>query len=304
MDLRLLQHFLRVAEVGSINGAAKELGLSQPALSRSLSQLEHDIGRQLVVRSQTGIRITEAGSILASRAETLLREAWAIREELTNDSAGRVVVGMPSALRHLVTLPALQIMRGKSPGTALRVHEGLNAFLRDMIKQGMLDVAVVAVEQVPEADFVPEARVREPLVLVRSDKLAHSKEPVELEDIVEFPLALPGRPNVVRKMVDRAIRSRNLTAKIPLEPENLGLCLEFVRRGLVGQTVTLRSALTERDMNGLQTVPIENWDVQWAVVLHRQREHITPVRRLATIIGKTLTEAADGDAWPGASVVR
>src|SRR5262245_48185516 len=67
MDLNQLEYFLRVAELGSINRAAKELGLSQPALSRSLSQLEHDLGQQLVVRCRTGITITEAGSILASR---------------------------------------------------------------------------------------------------------------------------------------------------------------------------------------------------------------------------------------------
>jgi len=92
MDLNQIEHFLRVAELGSINRAAKELGLSQPALSRSLSQLEHDLGQQLVVRCRTGITITEAGSILASRGLALLSEAGAIREELANDPAGRVVV--------------------------------------------------------------------------------------------------------------------------------------------------------------------------------------------------------------------
>ena len=304
MDLRLLEHFLRVADVGSINRAAKELGLSQPALSRSLSQLEHDLGQQLVVRCRTGITITEAGSILASRADSLLREASSIREELATDAAGRIVMGMPSALRHLVTLPALRTMRSKSPGTALRVHEGLNVFLRDLIKQGMLDVAVIAVEQVPEAEFVPETQVREPMVLVRSDKLPASPDLARIEDVVEYPLALPGRPNVVRKMVGRAIRSQNLAAKIPLEPENLGLCLEFVRYGLVGQTVTLRSALVERDLAGMRVAAIENCEVHWAVVVHRQRQHITPVRRLATIIGKTLTDAVSGGGWPGASIVK
>ena len=109
MDLNQLEYFLRVAELGSINRAAKELGLSQPALSRSLSQLEHDLGQQLVVRCRTGITITEAGSVLASRGLALLREAGAIREELANDPAGRVVLGMPAALRHLITLPALQV---------------------------------------------------------------------------------------------------------------------------------------------------------------------------------------------------
>jgi len=171
MDLNQIEHFLRVAELGSINRAAKELGLSQPALSRSLSQLEHDLGQQLVVRCRTGITITEAGSILASRGLALLSEAGAIREELANDPAGRVVVGMPAALRHLVTLPALQLMRNKSSGTAVRVHEGFNVFLRDMMNHGLLDMAVIAMEKPSETSIVPELLVREPLVLVRSAEL-------------------------------------------------------------------------------------------------------------------------------------
>jgi LysR family nitrogen assimilation transcriptional regulator len=303
MDLNLLEYFLRVAELGSINRAAKELGLSQPALSRSLSQLEHDLGQQLVVRCRTGITITEAGSILASRGRALLREAGAIREELTNDPAGRVVVGMPAALRHIVTLPALQVMRRSSPATAIRVHEGFNIFLRDMMKHGLLDMAVIAVEQVAEASIVPELLVREPLVLVRSAELPAPHAPVRIEDIVEFPLALPGRPNAVRGIVDRAIRGCRLTAKIPLEPENPGLCMEFVRCGLVGQTVTLRSVLVERETGGMHIAPIDDRELHWAFVMHRQRHHMAPVRRLASIIKSTIADAVRSGSWSGASIV-
>src|SRR5262249_50752936 len=200
-----------------------------------------ELGQQLVVRCRTGITITQAGSILASRGLALLREAGAIREELANDPAGRVVLGMPAALRHLITLPALQVMRSQSPGTAVRVHEGFNVFLRDMLKHGLLDIAVIAMEQASDASIAPVMLIREPLVLVRTAKLPPPQDPARVEDIVEFPLALPGRPNAVRAIVDRAIRESRLTAKVPLEPENPGLCLEFVRCGLVGQTVTLRS---------------------------------------------------------------
>jgi DNA-binding transcriptional LysR family regulator len=184
MDLNQIEHFLRVAELGSINRAAKELGLSQPALSRSLSQLEQDLGQQLVVRCRTGITITEAGSILASRGLALLREAGAIREALANDPAGRVVVGMPAALRHLVTLPALQAMRSTSPGIAVRVHEGFNVFLYDMMKHGMLDMAVIAVDQVSEVSIAPAMLLREPLVLVRSANLPPPHDPARIEDVV------------------------------------------------------------------------------------------------------------------------
>jgi LysR family transcriptional regulator, nitrogen assimilation regulatory protein len=303
MDLNQLEYFLRVAELGSINRAAKELGLSQPALSRSLSQLEHDLGQQLVVRCRTGITITEAGSILASRGRALLREAGAIREELANDPAGRVVVGMPAALRHIVTLPALQVMRRSSPATAIRVHEGFNVFLRDMMKHGLLDMAVIAVEQVAEASIVPELLVREPLVLVRSADLPAPHAPVRIEDIVEFPLALPGRPNAVRGIVDRAIRECRLTARVPLEPENPGLCMEFVRCGLVGQTVTLKSVLVERETGGMHIAPIDERGLHWAFVVHRQRHHMAPVRRLASIIKSTIADAVRSGSWSGASIV-
>src|SRR5215475_13885228 len=177
MDLNQIEHFLRVAELRSINRAAKELGLSQPALSRSLSQLEQDLGQQLVVRCRTGITITEAGSILASRGLALLREAGAIREALATDAAGRVVVGMPAALRHLVTLPALQAMRSTSLATAVRVHEGFNVFLHDMLKHGLLDMAVIAVEPLSDAPIAPEMLVREPLVLVRGAELPAPRDP-------------------------------------------------------------------------------------------------------------------------------
>jgi DNA-binding transcriptional LysR family regulator len=194
-------------------------------------------------------------------------------------------------------------MRSKSPATAVRVHEGFNVFLRDMLKHGLLDVAVIAVEQVPEASIAPEMLVREPLVLVRSAKLPPPHDPVRIEDVVELPLALPGRPNTVRGIVDRALRERRLTAKVPLEPENPGLCLDFVRCGLVGQTVTLRSVLVERDTSGMHVAPIEGRELQWAFVVHRQRHHLAPVRRLAGIVRSTIADAVRSGTWSGASIV-
>src|SRR5262249_41664717 len=149
---------------------------------------------------------------------------------------------------------------------------------------GLLDLAVIAMEQASEASIAPEMLVREPLVLVRSAKLSTPRDPARIEDVVEFPLALPRRPNAVRRIVDRAIREGRLAAKIPLERENPGLCLEFVRCGLVGQTVTLRSVLVERDTHGMHVAPIDGRELHWAFVVHRQRHLMAPVRRLASII--------------------
>ena len=145
--------------------------------------------------------------------------------------------------------------------------------------------------------------VREPLVLVRSTEILPPQAPARIEDVVAFPLALPGRPNTVRGIVERAIRERRLTAKVPLEPENPGLCLEFVRRRLVGQTVTLRSVLVGRDISGMHVAPIDKQELHWAFVVHRQRQQMAPVRRLASIIKSAVADAVRGGRWPGASIV-
>src|SRR5262249_61238773 len=113
------------------------------------------IRQKVVAGRRTGIWIPEAGPLAASRGLALLREAGAIRAEPANAPAGRVVISMPAALRHLVTLPALRVMRSTSPGTAVRVHEGFNVFLRDMLNHGLLDMAVIPVGEGFEMSIAP-----------------------------------------------------------------------------------------------------------------------------------------------------
>jgi LysR family transcriptional regulator, nitrogen assimilation regulatory protein len=172
-----------------------------------------------------------------------------------------------------------------------------------MLNHGLLDIAVIAVDEVSESSIAPEMVVRELLVLVRSGDLPPPHDPARIEDVVEFPLALPGRPNTVRGIVDRAIRERHLIAKVPLEPENPGLCLEFVRYGLVGQTVTLRSVLVGRDTRGMHVASIDGRELHWAFVVHRQRRQMAPVRRLASIIKNTIADAVRNGPWSGTYII-
>ncbi len=297
MDLRALEQFLKVIEFGSINRAAKELGLSHPALSRSLLQLEHDMGKKLFVPSRMGVVLTEAGSILASHAAPILRQAEMVREELRSEPRRRVAVGMPPALRQLVTLPAIQDIRTQAPGIVVRLHEGLNGLLRDQLKQGVLDVAVMAVEQVPDEEFVPDTQVREPLVLARNARLPAPDNPATFQDAAKFSLVLPSLTNAVRRIVDCGVRRANLTTKITVEAESLGLCLELVRQGIVDQTVTLNSALIGRDATGLRIVGMRDLEIHWAVVMRRQAQGMMPASRVAAIIGRVMRDSFEGRSY-------
>ncbi|MFA7625212.1 MAG: LysR family transcriptional regulator, partial [Pusillimonas sp.] len=92
MDSRVLECFLRVAELGSINRAAVDLNLSQPALSRQIAGLEHEMQVQLFIRSQGGVRLTEAGKLLSDRVRPLLRQFAVIKAQVGERAAGLLAI--------------------------------------------------------------------------------------------------------------------------------------------------------------------------------------------------------------------
>lgn len=303
MDLRLIEQFLRVAELGSLNRAAHELGMSQPVLSRSISQLERHVGRPLVRRTHTGVTLTEAGAVLVSRAPILLREVEALRDELNEETGSRVIVGLPAGLRHMVSLPALREQSRSSPHGFIRIHEGLNVFIRDMLTKGILDLAVLATDQVPDADFAQRAIVTEPLVLVRNANLPEPLGIATPHDIAAYAMALPGRPNIIRSTVENELRGWGLSTIVPMEAEHLELCIEMVRSGVVDQTVTVSSAVAGRANDGLIIRPTAGLSITWCIAVQRQRQHIPAVRRLRGLLLKTIQRSVDDGLWPGAVLV-
>src|SRR5258706_8775131 len=112
MDARLIEYFLRVAELGSINRAAADLRMSQPSLSRWLSILEHDVGTPLLIRTRQGIRVTDAGQSLMDGARPILRQLNILREEIGQKASTQTVLAMPISMERLITAPfAESVMR-------------------------------------------------------------------------------------------------------------------------------------------------------------------------------------------------
>lgn len=88
MELRVLQYFLAVAREQSISGAAESLHLSQPTLSRQLRDMEEELGKQLMIRGNRRITLTDEGMILRKRAEEIMELVRKTEDEiaLSDDS--------------------------------------------------------------------------------------------------------------------------------------------------------------------------------------------------------------------------
>jgi len=301
MDSRLLEYFLRVAELGSINKAAGDMHLSQPALSRHIAALEHEMGSKLFTRTRGGVRITDAGRLLSDRARPLLRQFAILKEQVGEKASGQLTIGIPPSWRGIFTLRLVARLVDEYPGLALRVYEGVSNLLREYLYAGLLDLCIVPFESSPPSGYLQNPLVREPLVLVGH---AHAglrpSEPVPVSRLDGLQLILPGRQNFMRLQVEHHLARKGLTFNLAVETDALSLCLELACQG-TGFTVVPACAVSERAGQGVFSwTPIRGMFITWVLCENEARTHSQAVREGRRLVMSTMARSLHKEIWFGA----
>lgn len=301
MDSKLLEYFLRTSELGSINRTAADLHLSQPALSRHIAALEHEMGTQLFTRTQGGVVPTESGKLLADRARPLLRQFAILKEQVGEMAAGRVAIGIPPSWQKVVTTALVERITTQFPGVALRLHEGVSHMLRDYMFAGLLDLCVLPFATTPAAGYQQTALVREPLILVGdADAGLSSDDPVAVSRLDGVKLVLPGRPNVLRAQVEHTLARKGMAFRVVVETDTLTLCLDLARKS-VGHTVVPACAVYAHGMgDSVSWAPIRGLYITWALCENQARSHSSAVRESRRLIRETVAGALRDGHWFGA----
>jgi LysR family nitrogen assimilation transcriptional regulator len=305
VEARLLEYFLRVVELGSINRAALELNLSQPSLSRWLSLLEREIGSALLIRTRQGIRTTDAGQVLVERVQPVLRQLHLLRDEIGKKATSQVKLGMPVSMQRVITAPFAEEILRHQPHITLRVYEGINNAIRRWMEEGLIDAGIMVLTERAPRTFSALPLATERLMLV-GDRNAGLRldVPVPLSRLNSADLILPGRPNAIRAQVENAIRRAGSAYRCRFEAETVALCLELTRRGL-GYTVTPSCALHDRLLQDeeLTAAPIRNLTVTWALHINRAREHSVAVLALTAALRNFVVATIAAGEWRFAHVV-
>jgi LysR family transcriptional regulator of abg operon len=142
MKLNQLRTALTVAEKGSLRAAARELGMSQPALTHNIGELERELGAALFERRSHGMTPTPVGELFLRRAQVIANESRRAKEEVAQflgSDQGEVVVCL-SIVAHLVLLPiAWPLFQARFPGARLRVIEGSLPAVESRLRDGSVD---------------------------------------------------------------------------------------------------------------------------------------------------------------------
>lgn len=304
MDLHLVNCFLRVAEFGSINRAAADLDMTQPALSRRLAALEHDLQVQLLVRDARGVKLTEAGITLANGVRPILRQAELLRDEIGRQVKTQVAIGLPFSMHRLITAPFAAHEIKTQSSVSLRVYEAFIHHLRDRMQDGLIDVAIMDYREAESGQFEQIPLVREQLLLVGpADSGLDIKHSVDARQLGACGLILPGRPNLIRLSVDTYLKRHGQKLRRAADAETLPLCLSLVTDGL-GHTVMPYCALHEYpQIDALRIAPINGLFMTWSMYISNARRHTTGVRHTAASLQRKMIGLVNEGHWPLAEVL-
>ena len=241
MDLKQLEYFVRVAELGSFTRASIALDIAQPALSRQIRLLEVELRQSLLTRNGRGALPTEAGNLLLKHGRGILHQVEVAREELgavRGALAGRVSIGLPPSLSRLITVPLTRAFRQQLPQAHLTLTEGFSVLMHEGLRVGNLDMAVLY-----NAEHSPEVEITnlhtEELVLIsrKSDSARPGdgmgkRQPISLAEVSELPLILPSRPNAFRILIEGEMVAIGRKPQVSLEVDGLNAILSLVKEGM------------------------------------------------------------------------
>ena len=145
MELRQLKHFLAVGEAGSITAAARNLRLTQPALSRQIKALEEELDTALLERGAHSITLTPAGEVLVAEARKLVRFSDAMIEKVKSTAAGEPLrVGYAPSLAGEFLSVAIERFTQFHPRVRVSLYDWSSAEMRAGLANGKLDLIVAA----------------------------------------------------------------------------------------------------------------------------------------------------------------
>ena len=212
MQLRQLQHLVALADQGSFGRAAQASHLSQPALSRSIENLEEGLQARLIDRAYGSVRFTQAGELVLARARELLADAKQIERDvlqLEGLAIGSLAVGLGPFAAGTLGRVALSLMAQRHPQLQMRMEVADTVTLCERLQRRQLDLFIadtrdltkrqpgLKLARLPDVPVSFFVRPKHPLLRLRQ---------ATLEKIMAYPVAGPHLPAEVATHFDRQAR--------------------------------------------------------------------------------------------------
>ncbi|MTI18863.1 pca operon transcription factor PcaQ [Rhodobacteraceae bacterium RKSG542] len=221
LKLRHLEAFVEVARQNSVSRAAKALNLTQPAVTRTLKELEEICGKPLLEKQGRGIKLSQFGEVFLRHAGQSLasaRNGVKALTQLSHSQGPKVRIGALPTVAASVMPQAVKAYLDAGMRNRLHIVTGENEVLLNQLRNGDLDIVVgrlPAPEKMQGLTFEPAYRERVVFAVSASHPLAKTKQ-VSIQDLTAYPMLLPSAGSIIRPYVDRLFIEQGVP-----EPESI-----------------------------------------------------------------------------------
>jgi LysR family transcriptional regulator, nitrogen assimilation regulatory protein len=301
MELRQLRYFTQIVESGNFSRAAEMLHVAQPSLSQQIKSLEDELGVKLFVRHARGVTATEPGQQLYDHARKVLQELDHAKSTLrsqTLDPSGRISIGLPTSACRGLSLPLLRLMALRFPKITLHIVEAMTGYLDELIYAGRIDVALLydhkAFEHVAWTEMITE----DLMLFVPGDSPIAKRKSVPFKKLAGLPIVLPGRPNVLRTVIERLAARHEITLDIK-DCDSLPAIAKLVCNANY-MTITTHFAFFDEIARGeMVAVPIVNPVPSWtlSVVVAQTTMNTRASEAVARVMAELIADMVKQGTW-------
>ena len=264
MEQNLSQYkiFYEVAKAGNISKAAKELYISQPAISKAISKLEDSLGLSLFTRSSRGVQLTSEGEILFEHAkeafDTLSRGEQELKR-IQEFDIGHLRIGVSNTLCKYVLLPYLKTFIDQYPHMKVTIESQSTAQTLSRLEQQKLDLGLVAEPSLrKDLAFIPVMDIQDTFVTTPAYlNNLYVREGKDTNIFETGNIMLLDQSNMTRHHVDDYMSENHIVPRQVLEVTTMDLLIEFVKIGLGVAFVIKELVQKELDNGTLVELPLE-----------------------------------------------
>ncbi|MEP9400045.1 pca operon transcription factor PcaQ [Mesorhizobium sp. KR2-14] len=297
---RHLQTFLEVARQKSVVKAAGILNVSQPAVTKTIRELEEALGVAVLERDGRGIRITRSGEIFVQHAGMAIT---ALRQGIDSVANARAEGGPPIRIGTLPTVSAHIMPRAMSlflkedTGATIKIVTGENAVLLEQLRLGELDLVVgrLAAPEKMTGFFFEHLYSEQVLFVVRAGHPLLKGGQDVFERLGDYPVLMPTRGSIIRPFVERLFITNGVAA-IPTEIETVSDSFgrAFLRQSDAVWIISAGVVADDLKAGTLAALPVDTGETRGPVGLTMRTD--TPPSPAFSILLKTIREAAASHA--------
>ncbi len=235
IDLNLYKVFFEVATTGNITKAAEKLYISQPAVTKSIKQLEKTLGGALFIRTKRGVTLTKEGKVFFEYVKTILEEVKNAHNKfnsLINLEEGKIHIGASATVTKHFLMPYIEQFHKLYPNIDIIITNELTTNLVKGLKNGYIDFLVtnLPMKDFPELNITPCAKLHD-LFACSTKYLENPKKTFTLNELLKYKLITQKEPSNTRAFLNNYFKENNIDFKPDIEIVSYNLVVDFIKAG-------------------------------------------------------------------------